>query len=338
LTAPDKFSKLTWRKAIVPHTRGLTATQLRVLDVVFNHTNAEGKNAHPSQATIAEMVGVSERQVRRVLGELQARGLIECVSRGSSRRREASVYELRLPDTASDEASITGHGLPDIAGHPEPDYRTSEELLPDIQGVRPSDPDPSDPDRSDPVLKASIFDDRRDASRSAEEEEHNDDGPEGADRLEAVPFGTAEADTGVSALGVINHPTEGTPPMSCDPFSSDYDPFGHKASVSHSSWPSDFEAPIEDEGPDEGEPLPPEGGEPEYRIWGGTTPWPADKPLPRGLLECQEAGVDLFTTFVDEETGVPLTTYVDANTREIIHVDADTRGETSVARLLNRLR
>jgi hypothetical protein len=42
----EKFSKLSWRKDAVPHTRDLTATQLRVLDVVFNHTNAEGKNAH----------------------------------------------------------------------------------------------------------------------------------------------------------------------------------------------------------------------------------------------------------------------------------------------------
>jgi Helix-turn-helix domain len=163
----SEFSKLTWRKDAVPHTRGLTATQMRVLDVVFNHTNAEGKNAHPKQTTIAEMVGVSERQVRRVLEILQDRGLIECVGRGSARRREASVYELRLPDIGSpDTLSITGHGtelLPDIepgiTGHPEPDYRTSGELLPDMLHVRPSDPDPSDPE-SDPFLEASIFDDR----------------------------------------------------------------------------------------------------------------------------------------------------------------------------------
>lgn len=142
--------KLQWLKDILPHTLDLTANQLRVLMDIFNHTNADGQNAHPSQATIAADLGISEKQVGRILSQLRDRQLIVRTARGNRKAKHADTYALGTPATAH-------NGHPDVGyeaapheshtGHMKPSYRTREtfitdisDLITDIQDVPPSDP------------------------------------------------------------------------------------------------------------------------------------------------------------------------------------------------------
>jgi hypothetical protein len=89
--------KHTWRKQVLPLTGDLSAGQLRVLDSIANHSNGEGRNAHPGRALIAHETGLSVKQVGRNLDALKARGFIECVQKGHRRSGLSDVYELRVP-------------------------------------------------------------------------------------------------------------------------------------------------------------------------------------------------------------------------------------------------
>ncbi len=54
----------------------------RVLVAVFNYTDAEGENAHPGEARLADDTGMAERTVRDHLKWLTDRGYLIKVRRG----------------------------------------------------------------------------------------------------------------------------------------------------------------------------------------------------------------------------------------------------------------
>ncbi|ORA18088.1 helix-turn-helix domain-containing protein [Mycobacterium arosiense] len=135
----SEFSKLTWLREARPQIRKLTATQRDVLDVIFDRTNEDGQNAHPSQEQIAETIGKSDRQVRDILGQLRELGLIVRTERGNKRLGHADKYSLW--DYRNSKAS--GNGSPEVSqdhrnsrgSGNELDYRKSEAGLPEVSGV-----------------------------------------------------------------------------------------------------------------------------------------------------------------------------------------------------------
>lgn len=153
----SEFSKLTWLREARPHIRKLTTTQRDVLDVLFDHANADGTNSYRSQAQIAEAIGKSDRQVRDVLGQLRERGLIVRTAKGNKRLGHADVYKLGSPERAghyrNSKASGndldyrnsrgSGNGSPEVpqdhrnsrgSGN-DSDHRKSEAGLPEVSGV-----------------------------------------------------------------------------------------------------------------------------------------------------------------------------------------------------------
>ncbi|TVS06643.1 MAG: helix-turn-helix domain-containing protein [Phycisphaerales bacterium] len=77
----------------VRNASGLSASCKAVLFVLATYADRERLESYPSAATIANGAGVSERTARRLLGELDARGLAVAVG---STRRATLVRRLRL--------------------------------------------------------------------------------------------------------------------------------------------------------------------------------------------------------------------------------------------------
>jgi hypothetical protein len=96
-STPEFKDKFTWKKTVLPLTRGLSSGQLRVLESIFNHSDGGGRGSHPGRPRIAEETGLSVKQVGRNLDVLKERGLIECVRKGNRRIKLNDVYELRTP-------------------------------------------------------------------------------------------------------------------------------------------------------------------------------------------------------------------------------------------------
>ena len=89
------FRALAW----VAQLRGVTWSERGVLIKLADHAREETELAWPSVDLIAKWAGVDERTVRRILGRLLARGLIE-VSGANNRGggRCSTTYRLRIPD------------------------------------------------------------------------------------------------------------------------------------------------------------------------------------------------------------------------------------------------
>lgn len=80
---------------------------------------------HPSQATIAEESGLSERTVRSMLGELEALGVVQRVRRSTAARGKST----RLPDGYTLHPNGSGKLAADLAG---------SSLLPATNGLQPA--------------------------------------------------------------------------------------------------------------------------------------------------------------------------------------------------------
>jgi hypothetical protein len=131
---------MTWALEQAPVT---DPTQALVLVALADSAQEDGRNAWPSQATLARRARVSDRSVRRILAQLEADGVIR---RGDQRvvehlkaDRRPVVWDLNLtadtpdrPDTG-DRSSTTG-GTP-TTGRPCPSDRTPVTERPDT-GVR----------------------------------------------------------------------------------------------------------------------------------------------------------------------------------------------------------
>ncbi len=95
------FSKLTWLKRTDGHK--FTGAEFRVLIALFNHSNADGTNAHPGLKLLAEETVYRKSGVSEAITSLKARGWIRETSRGSGYTGNASVFEL-VPDAPSSSA------------------------------------------------------------------------------------------------------------------------------------------------------------------------------------------------------------------------------------------
>jgi DNA-binding Lrp family transcriptional regulator len=119
----------------------LTGGEAKAYLVLAGHVNSQGWACRPSLGRIAHLVGVSERQARRLIRGLVEHGLVTITGKGG--RALANTYTLATnPDIqdvrVSDPESTEN---PDILstkpGHPEHQTRTSEHRNPDTQDVRP---------------------------------------------------------------------------------------------------------------------------------------------------------------------------------------------------------
>jgi hypothetical protein len=126
----DRF---TWERALKADPE-ITGTRLLVLLTVATCMDANGTNARPSQATIAEDTGLKDRAVRGHLSWAVANGWLVLVQRGhriiNSDRSVASLYRACTPQPAppcrlngSTGGPTTGTAMPVVggtSGTPEP--------------------------------------------------------------------------------------------------------------------------------------------------------------------------------------------------------------------------
>lgn len=81
----------------VPESEQLSPSEFFVLAQILRHWWGEQDKPFPSKASISARTGISPRQVQRILGQLESRGLIRRISRfsGSNAGRMSNAYDLR---------------------------------------------------------------------------------------------------------------------------------------------------------------------------------------------------------------------------------------------------
>jgi len=101
-----------------------------VLLALAEHVGEGGQTCFPGQARLAVMCGVSERQLRNVLRELERRGLIVIEHRaGQGEGRLSNAYRLAMRDrpTVSESSQAPGARMSDsgddVSGQPERGFR-----------------------------------------------------------------------------------------------------------------------------------------------------------------------------------------------------------------------
>lgn len=268
-TTGSKFSKLTWLREARPAIRKLTTTQRDVLDVIFDVSNPDGTNAHPGQAKLAEAAGVSDRQVRTILGQLQAAGLIKRTAGGNRKLKRADVYGLvRFIPEAQEfryEKPIpeVPESIPEVSG-----CHTGSPGLPPNRSF-PPDPGPPDPEM---VSKG-------------------EDDPFGVES-EPAPWGSVSAAGGsLSAADPFASLPSGS---SAQGEHSEVNPDEHREDgiVSLAQVVTSVPSFLDHPRPWDSVPVRAED----------VVRWPSGRPLPK-----PGEGFDPFATYVDEKTGELLT-------------------------------
>ncbi|WP_170924269.1 helix-turn-helix domain-containing protein, partial [Mycobacterium avium] len=89
------FSKLTWLKRTDGHK--FTGTEFRVLVALYNHTDAQGRNAFPGLDLLVEETGYRKSGISEAISSLKARGWIRETRKGSGLSGKASSFDL-VPD------------------------------------------------------------------------------------------------------------------------------------------------------------------------------------------------------------------------------------------------
>lgn len=81
----------------VPESERLSASEFFVLAQILKHWWSEQDKPFPSKASISNRTGLSPRQIQRILGSLEAKGLVRRISRfsGSNSGRMSNAYDLR---------------------------------------------------------------------------------------------------------------------------------------------------------------------------------------------------------------------------------------------------
>ena len=109
----------------------LPATAKLVLLALADFCNGrDGQGAcYPGQGRIAAMCGISDRQVRNILRDLEGRGLVETVHRpGAGRGRRSNVYRLACD---GNRKQASGSDIPDADGQTEPGFRKPTSSCPE---------------------------------------------------------------------------------------------------------------------------------------------------------------------------------------------------------------
>jgi hypothetical protein len=116
----------------------------RLLLLALAEHVSDGATCFPGQSRLAAMCGISDRQVRSLLRELQARGLITVEHRpGEGRGRKSNVYRLELgnrqsasacpKDQAETDFRNPASGCQGATGTPGQDNRNSASVCPNGQ-------------------------------------------------------------------------------------------------------------------------------------------------------------------------------------------------------------
>jgi len=190
------FSKLTWLKRTDGHK--FTGAEFRVLVSLFNHSSADGTNAHPGIALLTEETGYKKAAISQALTSLMERGWITQTRKGSGNSGQTSVYAL-VPDAPSWSTGVdqpepggrsTGMDQPTEVGLLE---RTSWSATADSVGLlewTPTDPnnrsEGSDHYLSDPLEEVRhppnhLEDPFETASRAVAEVNETEPSPDGSD-------------------------------------------------------------------------------------------------------------------------------------------------------------
>jgi len=74
----------------------LSRSERDVLVALADHANDDGTSARPSVGLLAWKIGLSPRQVQRVIGQLEKRGLITAVAHRNGGRGRATEYRIDL--------------------------------------------------------------------------------------------------------------------------------------------------------------------------------------------------------------------------------------------------
>lgn len=87
-------SKLDWFKAI--RDADLTSPEIHLMALLIGYSNAQGENAYPSVARLANDSGMSQRQVQRILRSLEAKRVIAVTLEGGNKtfKGAATVYRI----------------------------------------------------------------------------------------------------------------------------------------------------------------------------------------------------------------------------------------------------
>lgn len=108
MTAPEgrelhPCGRFEWERVIRRIRRGMTRDLVFLALLLATYADPDGTRVRPGPATVAEILGCSERTARRLIAALVDLGLLELVRRGSGggragkRKPMASEYRLTLP-------------------------------------------------------------------------------------------------------------------------------------------------------------------------------------------------------------------------------------------------
>lgn len=117
--------------------RDLTPAQFRAAVAVLNYADsATCSNAYPGYAKLADDLGIDDRQVRRTIGELVAKGYLVVTDKGGSAKggkRRAATYSVTCPHP--DPGSST-------PGVEDPDPGCTAPPVPRVHSTHPPNPYP----------------------------------------------------------------------------------------------------------------------------------------------------------------------------------------------------
>jgi hypothetical protein len=108
-----ELSKLKWLKRT--HGYKFTGAELRVLLSIFNHSGADGRNAHPGVKRMVDETGYSRAAVSLAVSSLKDQGWITETYRGNGVSGNASVFDL-VPDAPNPPSMSSGVDQPTEVG------------------------------------------------------------------------------------------------------------------------------------------------------------------------------------------------------------------------------
>lgn len=88
--------------AFIPQYRGISIAQRAILYAMARYTNQQSKSFWPSMGTLAKELDSDPRYIRRLVNDLEARGIIRRVGRKAVQAGEVIEWRMRSPKWVSD--------------------------------------------------------------------------------------------------------------------------------------------------------------------------------------------------------------------------------------------
>lgn len=136
MNPPAPFALVT-REALRRCT-ALGLSELATYVALSSFADRDGRSARPSQATLAEVTGLSRRSIRRALAGLLAEGLVEAVGKASRGVVEYAVHRLEGEAGAATQAAPVLPRRPREAYQGRPRESYNQTLLPDQKPYTPA--------------------------------------------------------------------------------------------------------------------------------------------------------------------------------------------------------